>query len=93
MLTTLAPPIMARLTGRSLLFQRMRSGNGIALSSVVNGKQEVMGQVCGLPHFTITLSNKTLALYIADKLAHDEAIRNGGVSFFLLHSDYILMHC
>lgn len=69
-------------TGRHFLCQRMRNASGIVSYSGAKENLAVMADVSSKmqtrnwrlpdPYF--------IALYEADKLAHEEAIRNGGVS-------------
>ena len=78
------------LTGQTSTSQQRRKGSGIVLRSGVNGKQGVTVTVSILffirrPKQTLTLTLVPSALYEADKLAHEEAVQNGGVSPTSLH--------
>lgn len=71
------------------------SENGIALFFEANGKMVVtvavstqdISQRCATQSLTITIF-LSLALYEADRKAHEEAVQNGGVSFHSCYSDF-----
>ena len=71
-----------RLTGRSSSFLRTRSGSGTASPSVASGRRAVteVVSISVVPTcFLLSHCNTSLALYEADKKAHEEAVSNGGV--------------